>query len=44
MKDELVGNEEQEEWWEREVVEEGPGNYTILSFLINELKCKGQVS
>lgn len=31
LKEELVGNEEQKEWWKREVVEEGLGNYTVLS-------------
>ena len=31
------------EWWKREILEEGLGNYTMLSFLINELKYKGQV-
>lgn len=44
LKEELVGNEEQKEQWKRKVVEEGLGNYTIPSFHINELKCKGQVS
>lgn len=28
----------------REIVEDDLGNYTILSFFINRLKCKGQIS